>query len=154
MRRYALFAFTFAWLAACETPPSAPTPLKLAPSAPSFAKIANEWFALSGVFLGQCPPLEPIAFTGKLHFLFTGDATDNSIKINLADFHGVGLVSGDRYVFQENYKDRFVVSGPSFTFEARDYFRIIRQGSEDNFHAHVRVSFPPPSVEIETDCRG
>lgn len=170
MKRFALLAFAFTWLAACDSP-SAPTPqtpaLKTAPvGAPSFAKIANYTYDISGGVYNPCPPAELVLVQGSIHFLITGEQTpagsDVKVHLNTQGIEGVGLTSGDRYQWILNEKYDFEFSNvPPFPFEQEfEYrYRLIRQGSDDNLWVRqtVRYSYPPFEFEIirnEFECRG
>lgn len=170
MKRFALFASAFIWLAACDTP-SAPTPqtpaLKTVPAGgPSFAKIFNEKIPIDQLLFNPCPPEELVQISGFLHLLVTGEQTpagsDLKIHVNLQGISGVGLTSGDRYSIQQNeHTDLQFSNVPPFPFQQEtDFrFRIVRQGSDDNlwFRQTVRFSFPPFEFEIirnEFECRG
>jgi hypothetical protein len=165
MQRFALFAFAFIGLAACETPISAPTPRAPSVAGPSFAKILNEKFPISSIVFNPCPPAEPVAFEGTFHEVVTGEVSPTSIDIkvhlNTQELHGVGLVTGDRYEVIENEKadEEFSTPPPRLdeTIDLRE--RLIRQGSLDNFWFRVteHVTFPPLKIEIirlEVECRG
>jgi hypothetical protein len=168
VKHFALFAFAFTWLAACDSP-SAPTSQALAvktdPDATSSAKIANDRIEISGTEFNSCPPAELVRFRGSMHFLVTGQvtATTTDIKthINMQGVEGVGLTSGDRYRVLRNLKSdlRFTAS-PSHSSEETDVrFRLIRQGSKANLWLRqtIRTSFPPLRFELirnEIECRG
>lgn len=170
MKRFALFAFAFIWLAACDTPsaPTPPTPtLKMVPvGAPSSAKLSNEKFYISFTAFNPCPPTELVAVEGWYHYLVTGEQTpagsDIKIHLNTQGIEGVGLTSGDRYQFIQNQKSDFEFSNvPPFPFEQEFDFRyqLIRQGSDDNLWIRqtTRFSYPPYEFEIirnEFECRG
>jgi len=165
MKRFALFAFAFILLVACDTP-SAPTLQRpsLQATPPSFTKISNDKFDISGTITNPCPPAEEVAYQGSIHLLITGEETPTSsdlrAHINTQGISGVGLTSGDRYSILENVKEDFVSPAPGeYTAEVSVRFRMIRQGSNDNFWVLqvYRVSSSPPYVEIireETECRG
>jgi hypothetical protein len=165
MKRFALLAFAFALLAACETPPTAPTPLSPTATAPSFAQLFNDKVDVSGTFLSSCPPTEPVAFQGSIHVHATGEIsptrTDIKFHANAQGIEGVGLTSGDRYNVPQNTKDDLEFSSPppriEEEFDLR--FRLIRQGSDDNFWLRFkfRFSFPPfefELIKLEIECRG
>jgi hypothetical protein len=169
MKRVALFAFAFTWLAACDSPsaPTSQTPvLKTAPAgAPSFAKIVNEKFVISGPEWNPCRPTEFVEFSGSSHFLVTGEVTPTGTHIkthiNTQGIEGVGRTSGNRYRVLRNVKD--VVEFTALPFHSSDEidgrFRLIRQGSKGNLWLRltIRTSFPPLKFEIirnEIECRG
>lgn len=164
MTRTALFAFILTGLAACDTPTSAPTQAPAVPK-PSSALIINERsdeVELVGLF-NPCPPQEFIAGTADLHIVVTGDEDSFRVRMNTSDVHGVGVTSGDRYTAHANRKFDVTLSAGTETVEFVDHFRVIRQGSEDNFDffAVFRITFPPvgpPTVELvrlrSDECRG
>ena len=110
MKRFALFAFAFIFLVACDTP-SAPTLQRptLQATPPSFAKISNDKFDISGTITNPCPPAEAVAYQGSIHLLITGEeaptSSDLRAHINTQGISGVGLTSGDRYSIIENVKE-------------------------------------------------
>lgn len=168
MKRFTLLAFASIGLAACDAPPTPTEPaLKSAPTgAPSFAKLQNDRFVLSGLIFNSCPPQEVVAYEGVFHLLITGETTpeggDIKVHVNLQSFSGVGLTSGDRYSIQQIEHTDFSFSNtPPFPFEQEtDFmFRMIRQGSDDNLWVRqtFRFTFPPGEFELirnETECRG
>ena len=159
MKRLLVFTLTCVWLGACDAPSAPATPETTIP--PSFGTILNERFPISGIATDNtCAGAEAVAFEGWAHLLVTGEQTDRKVRLN-AVAEGVGLVSGDRYIGIQNNNAEFVTSaGGSTTDEEVDVrFRLIRQGSEDNFWLRLtfRLTFPPGEVEIirdEIECRG
>lgn len=166
--RLALLAFAFAWLAACETPPSAPashTPLM---PPPSFAMtLLNEKVSVAGSFaVNTCPPVEDVEILqGFLHTLVTGEigetSADFTIYINAEDIEGVGLVTGARYFQPANSTDEIKFTAVPLTsseeFDLR--YRLIREGSLENLWLRISFTFtfPPGTEEIrrfELECRG
>ena len=165
MRRPALFAFILAGLAACDTLPSAPRPPEPSSVGPALALVENEHtydVELVGLF-NPCPPEEFIAATANIHVVVTEGENSTRVRLNASDVHGIGLTSGDRYTAHSNRKTDVTVSGGTETVDFVDHFRIIRQGSADNydFFAVFRFTFPPvgdPTVELirlhSDECRG
>jgi hypothetical protein len=162
MKRLAFFSFAFAWLAACDTA-SAPTSQVSSFDAPSFAKISNDKFPVSGTLFNSCPPQELVEFEGFFHFLVTGEETPTSsdikIHVNLQGVSGVGLTSGDRYSIAQNEKTDIEFTPTTSEQETDFRFRLIRQGSDDNLWVRqtFRFTFPPGTFELirnETECRG
>jgi hypothetical protein len=152
MKRTALFAVAFAGIAACEAPPSAPTPTRLDPTAtePSRAVIFNERIPIAFTTVNPCPPAEPVALAGEVHIVQQQKDGEFKTHVNLANFHGVGLVTGDRYTAQDNAKAEF----DGATIQVTERFRLIRQGSNDNFHVIVTFTFPPGTFTFDSECRG
>jgi len=166
MKRFGLFAFAFAGLAACDAPPvpTAPTTSALqVPIHTSSAQILNDKVDISGTVFNDCPPAEPVAYAGSIHVLATGTQTptnsDLKIHVNTQGISGVGLVTGDRYSVLENASEDFVGSGSSFDAVIDIRFRLVRQGSLDNLWIRqtARITSPPLNVEFirnEAECRG
>lgn len=162
MKRLLVFALTYVWLAACDTP-SAP-PVSEITTPPSFATLFNQRMPISGVVTDNtCAGAEAVAFEGWGHVLRTGQltpTTDIKVRIN-AVAEGVGLTSGDRYVLIQNNNAEFVTSagGSTIDREVDVRFRMIREGSDDNFWSRLtfRLTFPPGTMEFirdEVECRG
>src|SRR5437667_8837723 len=104
MKRRALLAIAFAWLAACETPPSAPTSQTLVIPPPSFATtILNERVPVAGMFaVNTCPPEEDVQLiSGFLHYVVTADigptSADVTTRVDAEGIEGGGQVTGARY---------------------------------------------------------
>jgi len=168
MKPLALLPFAFAWLAACETPPSAPTSQTPLIPPPSFATtILNEKVSVAGDFeFNPCPPEEIIdLLNGFLHFVVTEEigptSADVTIHVNGEGIEGVGQVTGARYSVPLNEKDETTVTTEPFTEseEADLRLRLIREGSLDNFWLRVTATstFPPGTVDVkrmEIECRG
>jgi hypothetical protein len=175
MKRTALCAFAFIGLAACDTPISAPTPRESSLAGPSIpaaqheeqesGTLLNERHPITGTVSNPCPPAEPVAFEGSVHEVITGEVSPTSIDtkthVNAQGIQGVGLVTGARYEVPENEKTDFELSFRPFTIDEtiEIRFRLIRQGSLDNFWFRLteRFTFPPFHLEIirfEVECRG
>jgi hypothetical protein len=162
MKRLLVFTFTSVLLTACEAPSAPANPETTTP--PSFATLFNQRLPISGVLTDNtCSGAEAVAFEGWAHVLRTGQltpTTDIRVRINSVA-EGVGLISGDRYVLIQNNNAEFVTStgGTTVDQEVDVRFRMIRQGSDDNFWLRVtfRLTFPPGTVEFirdEIECRG
>jgi hypothetical protein len=162
MKRLALLAFAFPWLAACETPPSAPTP-----QTPSFTVIVNEKVPVAGSFaINTCRPEEVVdILNGFLHFVVTEEigptSTDVTIHVNAEGIEGVGLVTGERYSVPINQKDEITVTAepPTISQEFDLRFRLIRAGSLDDLWLRITftLTFPPGTTDVrrmEIECRG
>jgi hypothetical protein len=167
MKRLALLAFVVAWLAACETPPSAPTSQTPLIPPPSFATIANERVPLAGSFaINTCPPEEEVQIvSGFLHTVVTGEigetSEDITIQVNAEDVEGVGLVTGERYTQPANSKEEITITDvpPTLRQEFDLRYRLIREGSLDNLWVRITFTFTfPPGTEdvrrFEIECRG
>jgi len=168
MKSLALLPFAFAWLAACETPPSAPTSQTPLIPPPSFATtIINEKVSVAGTFQeNPCPPAEVVdVLNGFLHFLVTGDvgptSSDVTLYVNGEGIEGVGELTGARYSVPLNEKDQVTVTAVPFTEseEADLRLRLIREGSLDNLWLRVTATTttPPGTVDVkrlEIECRG
>ena len=168
MKRLALLAFAFAWLAACETSPSAPTSQTPLIPPPSFATtLLNERVSVAGTFQeNPCPPEEVVdILNGFLHFVVTEEigptSSDVTIHVDGEGIEGVGQVTGARYSVPLNEKDEttFTVEPATVSEEADLRLRLIREGSLDNFWLRITATstVPPGTVDVkrmEIECRG
>jgi len=169
MKRVALFAFAVPWLAACETPPSAPTPQTPLIRPPSFATtILNERVPVAGDFaINTCPPEEVVELlSGFLHYVVTEEIGPTSstvtIHINAEDIEGVGQATGARYSQPANSKEEITITEmpPTFSQEFDLRYRLIREGSLDDlwFRFTFTLTVPPDTEEevrrLEIECRG
>ena len=165
MKPLALLTFACAWLAGCETPPSAPrsqTPL-IPP--PSFATLANERVPLAGSFaINTCPPEEEVQIvSGFLHTVVTGEigatTEDVTIQVNAEDVEGVGLVTGARYTEPANSKEVITITDvpPTLRQEFDIRYRLIREGSLDDLWFRLTFTLTVPGTEdvrrLEIECR-
>jgi hypothetical protein len=167
MKRLALLPFAFAWLAACETPPSAPTSQTPLIPPPSFATLANERVPLAGSFaINTCPPEEEVQIvSGFLHTVVTGEigetSEDVTIQVNAEDVEGVGVVTGARYTQPANSREEITITDvpPTLRQEFDLRYRLIREGSLENLWVRISFTFtfPPGTEEVrrfEIECRG
>jgi len=165
MKPVALLAFAFAWLVACETPPSAPTSQPPSVIPPSFTVLFNQSLPFSDFAFNSCPPPEVVEFDGRGHEVITGEtgpgSQDITFHFNTQDVKGVGLTSGDAYEVPDNEKEDFVFTSLPLTFDDQFdmRFRLIRAGSADNLWIRqtVETSFPPFNVQVkrnQIECRG
>ena len=167
MKRLALFAFAFPWLAACERSPSAPTRQTPSIPPPSFTTLANESVPVAGTFaINTCPPEEDVQIlNGFLHTLVTGEigetSEDVTIHIDAEGIEGVGLVTGERYSLPANETNEMTLTGvpPTFSQEFDLRYRLIREGSLDNLWLRITFTFtvPPGTTDVrrlEIECRG
>ena len=168
MKRLALFAFAFPWLAACEKSPSAPTRQTPSIPPPSFATtIANEKVSVAGTFQDNpCPPEEVVdILNGFLHFVVTGEigetSEDVTIHVDAEGIEGVGMRTGARYSVPANETDEMTLTDvpPTFREEYDLRFRLIREGSLDNLWLRITFTstFPPGTTDVrrmEIECRG
>ena len=168
MKPVALLAFAFAWLAACETPPSAPTSQTPVIPPPSFATtVLNEKVPVAGMFaVNTCPPEEVVdLLNGFLHYVVTADigptSADVTTHIDAEGIEGVGEVTGARYSVPINETDEITLTDVPLTsreeFDLR--YRLIREGSLDNLWLRITFTstFPPGTVDVkrlEIECRG
>ncbi len=168
MKPLALLPFAVAWLAACETPPSAPTSQTPLIPPPSFATtIANEKVSVANSFQDNpCPPEEVVdILDGYLHFLVTAEigetSADVTLHLNGEGIEGVGELTRARYSVPLNEKDETTFTmEPSTQSEEVDLrLRMIREGSLDNLWLRVTATstVPPGTVDVkrmELECRG
>jgi len=168
MKRLALLPFAFAWLAACETPPSAPTSQTPLIPPPSFATtVLNERVPVAGTFaVNTCPPEEDVdLLKGFLHYVVTEEigptSADVTIHVDAEGIEGVGQVTGARYSVPINETDEVTITEVPFTsreeFDLR--YRLIREGSLDDLWLRITFTLTvPPGTEdvrrLEIECRG
>jgi len=168
MKRLALLPFAFAWLAACETPPSAPTSQTPLIPPPSFATtILNEKVPVAGMFaVNTCPPEEVVdLLSGFLHYVVTEEigptSADVTIHVDAEGIEGVGQVTKERYSVPINETDEVTITDVPFTsseeFDLR--YRLIREGSLDDLWLRITFTLTvPPGTEdvrrLEIECRG
>jgi hypothetical protein len=154
--RLALLAFAVAWLAACETPPSAPASQTPLMPPPSFATtLLNEKVPVAGSFaVNASPPVEDVEILqGFLHTLVTGEigetSADFTIYINAEDIEGVGLVTGARYFQPANETDEIKFTAVPLTKQrgvrpplSPDSGGVSRKPLvEDQLHVHVPAGY-------------
>ena len=167
MKPLALLPFALAWLAACETPDSAPTSQTPLIPPPSFATLANERVPLAGSFaINTCPPEEEVEIvSGFLHTVVTGEigatSEDVTIQVNAEDVEGVGLVTGARYTQPANSNEEITITDvpPTLRQEFDLRYRLIREGSLDDlwFRLTFTLTVPPGTEDVrrlEIECRG
>jgi len=168
MKRLALLAIAFAWLAACEAPPSAPTSQTPVIPPPSFATtIANERVPVTGMFaVNTCPPDEVVdLLSGYLHYVVTEEigptSADVTIHVDAEGIEGFGQITKERYSVPINETDEVTITDvpPTFTEEFDLRYRLIREGSLDDLWLRVTFTFtdPPGTLDVrrlEIECRG
>jgi hypothetical protein len=168
MTRLGLCAFALAWLAACETPPSAPTPQTPLIPPPSFATtILNERVPVAGsIAINTCPPEEVVDLVdGFLHYVVTEEIGPTSANVTVhisgEGIEGVGQVTGEQYSVPANEKDEVTITDvpPTFSEEFDLRLRMIRAGSLDNlwFRFTFTLTVPPGGEDVrrlEIECRG
>ena len=101
-----------------------------------------------------CPPMEPVAIEGFVQYNTHADVEPGSTEVKqhlVLHGNGIGLLTGSKYVLQQNSKYESSFSFPPYQFESSTdtRYRLIRQGSEDNFYAEFTFSY----VCDETGCR-
>jgi len=101
--------------------------------------------------------VELVKFSGKAHFVVRESADRTQIYINWADVKGLGLVTGERYVIQDNTQIEVIQSGDG-TLKVREHFRMIRLGSLDNVNAFATLTINLTTgvevFELEIRCQG
>jgi hypothetical protein len=119
-------------------------------AAPRFAKstaamptTTNERIPISGVVLSPCTG-ETVAYRGTMHVVTTtktdASGTHTAVHSNWADVKGTAVGSGRRYVLESNHKETTdVQTNGSGSFESSEYFRVISQGSLDNWFVRIRL---------------
>jgi hypothetical protein len=119
----------------------------------------NQWVPLNATFFNECPPAEEVALSGKAHFQFRESGEQSRLQINWADVKGTGLVSGDRYIVQDVFRDEVITTTTGGTEELIEHIRMLRQGSPSNLlgSAHVIIDLASGEavlVDIRATCRG
>jgi hypothetical protein len=143
-------------LAACEQP-SAPSLKARSLSVPAGVNDAaqatrvNQKIDFADVIDSPCTG-EPIAFSGSLHIVTTLEQTGDGLLLkahsNTQGVSGVGAVTGAKYEINQVIKENASVALPSMSGSAdvAIQYRIISQGSLDNFLADVVFTFTLPQL--------
>jgi hypothetical protein len=169
MKRHALLAFAFAGLAACETPPSAPTPHLPAVTEPLFAVIINEQKLPFAFPVTACNG-EIVPLTGEFHIVVrqTLDASGGShfgFRLS-AHGEGVGTVTGAKYVWNDVFGPNTNISASFPDGSANETFTsstlLIGQGKVPNlqvkFLAHITINANGEVTSLKTvlspECKG
>ena len=91
----------------------------------------------------------------------TSTGTDTKLHMSTADFQGVGLTTGVKYVYhqQTHLQDSFTYNPITDKFEYSASYDVISQGSTGNFHSDFAYTFtyPPGDFQITRDrssCTG
>ena len=148
MKRPALLLLALAWLTACETHPLAPTL-----PGPSFDVISNERFPFFVIAFNPCPPSEFVLLSGEAHEVVESDPDKQTLHINWANVKGTGLLTGATYTAGDNATEKTYTFPPQV--ESQEHFRLIRQGSLDNFDFFLVFRFPPfEIVRARMECQG
>lgn len=151
-------------LAACaDTTSPAFRDESAAPPAAAVTKF-NEWYNVAGTIYDPCT-MELVAVEGRFHQVVkyeqTADGVEARYHLNSDALHGVGLTSGDRYLYQTvRQQESEVTFNPySSSFEFSSRYHVISQGSKDNWFTTIayRYTYPPGTFEMisnESECRG
>jgi hypothetical protein len=153
-------------VAACDQPTAPAPPTRFAANGPSFDNTAvrdNESIDLSGTAVSPCTG-EPIVFQGSAHIVATFQPTTDgftvSTHLNTQGVTGVGLTTGTKYQFVEVSNETLTAaSDQSGTASVSTQFRVISDGSADNFllDAQYTFTFPPPTASyriLDARCQG
>ena len=156
MKRLALVAFTFAGLAACDAP-SRPSDLTI--PGPSFEVIINATTPFSDTVFNPCPPTEDVAISGEVHLVVASVGDALRFHVSWENVKGVGLSTGATYTAKNNEKEEFVFLPPTLTLESQSHFRLVREGSLDDFDLFIVSTFTlPPGTwvidKVRMECRG
>lgn len=156
MNRLALVAFTFAGLAACDAP-SRPSEITI--PGPSFDVLSNVTSPFSVTAFNPCPPEENVAIAGEIHTVVASVGDALSFRVSWENVKGVGLVTGATYTAKNNEKEEFVFLPPTLTVESQSHFRLVREGTLDNFDLFINstFTFPPGTLvinKVRMECRG
>jgi hypothetical protein len=170
MKRHVLLSFALAGLAACETPPSAPTPRQPAVTEPLFAVVVNEQklpfaFPVINPCNGEVVPL-----AGEFHVVVreTQDASGGihfGFRLS-AHGEGVGTITGVTYVWNDVFGDHVNISESFPDGSANTTFTsstlLIAKGRVPNFqlkalfHITFNANGEVTSLksEFSPECRG
>lgn len=167
MRRIVMM-FTMLGVIACDqsaAPVSGPRP----PAKPLFDSPAdgtqmNQTIDISGVVVSPCTG-EAIAYQGSSHVVAsvttTADGFTVSYHFNTQNITGVGVTTGTQYQISDTFKEvENTVTAPlGESAQASEEYRVVSQGSSDNFlvHAIYTFTFPPFNVTYkvnDTQCTG
>ena len=153
--------FALVALAACDNPTSPPSNLRKTPQATSFDNAAvklNETMDISGTIISPCTG-EPIVYQGSAHMMSTFEPTDNGFTVsahfNTQSVSGVGAVTGTKYQIVDAFNEDETVVSSNGTADVAEHFRVISDGSLDNFLVDLvyTFTFPPPTFTYETRNR-
>jgi hypothetical protein len=111
--------------------------------------------------------LEPVAGIGAVHLIITmTDNPDGSTHVRIyhhtSGMQGIGVVSGDRYVFNEGETTEADVSGSGTVYHRVEFIHMgesLGHPTEalDDFHQRVRVIVsemsPPVVTQDRSECR-
>ena len=159
-------------LSACAdvAPPTAPVagPSLAAAAAKSGGSVTktNEQIPISGILQSFCTG-ESVVYSGRMHVV-TMTQTDASgtrtrVHTNFQNVQGTAVPSGRRYEIMSNNKERTEIeAGSGGAFEQDVHFRVISQGSLDNWFVRVRVratldangNRTATTEQVDNDCRG
>lgn len=141
---------------ACEQtfaplPPAKTAAMGAALDADNATVQTNDVIGLSGVVLSPCTG-ESVQFDGRVHIVTSTTATDGgftlSYHFNTQSVSGVGLTTGTKYeisdVLSEDASAIFVPLGA--TADVTVHYRIISDGSLDNFLADIAYTFTFPDL--------
>jgi hypothetical protein len=165
MKVFPLLSLSLIPLAACDAPSAPPAAMLTAPRLAASAILVNERVPVSGTYIYTCGPVEPVINEGFVHVVRTGEVTETTneskLHVNYQGVQGIGVLSGDRYIFALNENSEGYLSSDPFERSSEVDFinRVIREGSDDNAWVRItfKFSFPPLVFEIirmEVECRG
>ena len=128
--------------------------------------LPNERMPVSITFFDECTN-EEIQITGEVHVMGSITTTkDGRMRRHAhANLHGtgVGLISGNEYVINDNFKIREVTDPADCAFKYQDIerMRLISKGSQPNQMTIIGLRLSQnkdcefeSEVTAETDCRG
>ena len=162
MKSFARASLSLVWLAACDAPSAPTAPTLIAPAtARASGVFVNERTPVSGTYIYTCGPVEPVAYEGFVHVVRIGEPFNDRLHVNYQGVQGIGVLSGDRYIIQQNENSTGYISNDPFerASEVDQINRVIREGSDDNswIRTTFKFSFPPFQFELiraEVECRG
>jgi hypothetical protein len=161
MNKRTMAFFAVIALAACDTPTSPASISRKTPQAASFDNTAvkiNETTDISGTIVSPCTG-EPIVYQGSAHIMSTLQPTTNGFTVsthfNTQSVSGVGAVTGTKYQIVDAFNEDETVVSSNGTADVAEHFRVISDGSLDNFLVDLvyTFTFPPPAFTYETRNR-
>ena len=124
-------------------------------------------YPVSGQIYDFCTG-ETVTLSGDLHYVVKVTSNEDGTytyraHMNLQDVHGVGDVSGLKYVLANNYHQTQTSAPGSVSSSTRETFRLLSQGSADNEYISARFAYTYDFVtnkltvkfdEFRFECRG
>jgi hypothetical protein len=128
----------------------------LSPGRVADAKTTSFWFPVDGWTTYDDCAEEPVDWSGKMHFAVRtttdGNCTTYHTHFNQASFHGVGRVSGTKYVDASATKsaNTYCGWGQAWKNDWHERRHIVRQGSGVDYalRLDLYMEYAPPPDNI------